>query len=339
MNMRLIVKSPLSRFSGGKRGSRSVVQDFKNLHRLRRIDARAHGPDDLLQIHRIDVVVDRDVVAIHARAGLHAGDRGERLQRLAGVTLFQRDHHHQSVAMAPDPLDVRDAGLLQMIPDARGVKRNAVALGDRQKRRIAEQDRIIAMENPLDANDAFIAAMGVISRPFAEWPFRVRLFFGRGISPSMTISEVAGTGSPVNGARITSSGAPRNAPAYSYSLTPALAADGAAIQVAGSQPSTMATGQARPGLPIFARDLFAVFVLDDPERDAIFADDAGAVGADVDPAAVRIFDNHHVAGADVAAAVVLVPFGRGKIFQVDAVAFENILALSDRTKLRRARKV
>src|SRR5688500_15313489 len=61
----------------------------------------------------------------------------------------------------------------------------------------------------------------------------------------MTISALAGTGSPVNGAGITSSGAPRRAPAYSYSLTPAFAADGAAIQVAGSQPSTMATGQAR----------------------------------------------------------------------------------------------
>ena len=97
-----------------------------------------------------------------------------------GVPLLQRDDHHQSMAMAPNALDVRDAGLLQMVPDARGVERNAIALGDRQKRRIAEQDRIIAIENPLDADDTFSAAMSVISRPFAEGPFRVRFFFGRG---------------------------------------------------------------------------------------------------------------------------------------------------------------
>ena len=64
------------------------------------------------------------------------------------------------------------------------------------------------------------------------------------------------------------------------------------------------------GLPVFAGDLLAMLLLDDPERQAVFADDAGAVGADVDPAAVGIFDHHHVAGADIAAAVMLVPLGR-----------------------------
>ncbi len=110
---------------------------------------------------------------------MHAGDRGERLQRLAGVRCFERNDDHQSVTMAPNALNVRDAGLFQMIPDARRVKRNAIALGDRQKRRIAEQDRIIAIEDPLDPDDTFFAAVSVISRPFAEGPFHVRLFFGR----------------------------------------------------------------------------------------------------------------------------------------------------------------
>jgi hypothetical protein len=36
---------------------------------------------------------------------------------------------------------------------------------------------------------------------------------GGGISPSTTISEVAGTGRPVNGARMTYTGSPRSAPA------------------------------------------------------------------------------------------------------------------------------
>ena len=63
------------------------------------------------------------------------------------MTLLERDDDHQGVAVAPDALDVGNAGLLQVIPDARGVERNTVALGDRQERRVAEQDRIVAMED------------------------------------------------------------------------------------------------------------------------------------------------------------------------------------------------
>lgn len=75
------------------------------------------------------------------------------------------------MAVAPNALDIRDAGLFEVIPDARGVERNAVALGDRQERRIAEQDRIIAVKNPLDADNALVTAVGVIAGPLAERPF------------------------------------------------------------------------------------------------------------------------------------------------------------------------
>ena len=78
------------------------------------------------------------------------------------------------------------------------------------------------------------------------------------------------------------------------------------------------------GLPIFPRDLLAVFVFDDPQCHTVFGDDTGAIGADVDPAGVRIFDDHHVARADITAAVVLVPFGRRKDVEIDAVAVEYI---------------
>ena len=76
-------------------------------------------------------------------------------------------------------MDVADTGLFEMIPDARGKQRDAVALGDRQERRVAEQDRIVAVQDSLHAHDALVAAMGVVARPFAERPFGVRLFFGR----------------------------------------------------------------------------------------------------------------------------------------------------------------
>src|SRR4026207_82227 len=54
---------------------------FENLHGFRRIDARAHGPNDLFQIHRVDVVINCDVVAVHARPGLQTGDGRQRMQR------------------------------------------------------------------------------------------------------------------------------------------------------------------------------------------------------------------------------------------------------------------
>src|SRR6185503_13955853 len=66
-----------------------------------------------------------------------------------------------------------------MIPDTRSIKWNTVALRDRQKRWIAEQDGIVAMKNLLDANNAFFATVGVVSRPFAERTLRMRLFLWR----------------------------------------------------------------------------------------------------------------------------------------------------------------
>src|ERR1051325_8273922 len=66
-----------------------------------------------------------------------------------------------------------------MIPDTRSIKRNTVALRDRQKRWIAEQDGIVAIKNLLDANNAFHATVGVVSGPFAEGALRVRLFLWR----------------------------------------------------------------------------------------------------------------------------------------------------------------
>src|SRR5262245_42450622 len=79
--------------------------------------------------------------------------------------------------MTPHALNVGNTRLLQMVPDARGVKRDAVALGDRQERRVAEQDRIVAIKNSFDAHDALIAAVSVIARPLAKGPFRMRLLF------------------------------------------------------------------------------------------------------------------------------------------------------------------
>src|SRR5690242_8700714 len=197
-----------------------------------------------------------------------------------------------------------------MIPDARCIKRNTVALGDRQKRRVAEQNGIIAMKNALDPNNAFIAAVGVISRPFAEGPLRMRLLLGR--------RHIAFNDN-FRSRRDRQSGI-RRTNDFEWRATqctgifvfadPRLGCRRRRHPGGGLAAEHHGNWTSAAGLPILARDLLAVFVLDNPESQAIFADDARSVGADVDPAALRIFDDHHVTGADLTAAIVLVPFWR-----------------------------
>jgi hypothetical protein len=96
---------------------------------------------------------------------------------VTGMTSLERYNDHQRMAMAPNSLNIGDPRLLQVIPDAGRVERYTVALRNRKQRRVAEQNRIVAVENPFDANDALLAAMGLISRPLAERSFHDRLFF------------------------------------------------------------------------------------------------------------------------------------------------------------------
>src|SRR5262249_59102591 len=66
-----------------------------------------------------------------------------------------------------------------MIPDAARVKRDAVALGDRKEWWIAEQNRVVPMQDSLYPNDTLFAAVCVIARPLAEGSLHFRLFFRR----------------------------------------------------------------------------------------------------------------------------------------------------------------
>src|SRR5262245_13473344 len=152
---------------------------FENLNRLRRIHSSAQGPDYLFQLHRIDVVVHGHVVTIHAGAGLHACHRGEGMHGVTGVPLLERYDHHQSMAVAPNALDIGDARLLEVVPYARREKRNAVTLGDRKEWWVAEQDRVVAMQDSPYPNDTLFAAVCVIAGPLAEGSFQLRLFFWR----------------------------------------------------------------------------------------------------------------------------------------------------------------
>src|SRR5262249_23979800 len=60
-------------------------------------------------------------------------------------------------------------------------------------------------------------------------------------------------------------------------------------------------------------------------RDAWIVVHLHPVGAVVDPARIGILHDHHAAGADVRSAVVLVPFGRGYLREVDVLAGRDVL--------------
>jgi hypothetical protein len=82
-----------------------------------------------------------------AGAGLHACHCSERVQGVTGVLLLERHDDHQGVAVTPDALNIGDPRLFQMIPDAGREKRDAVALGNGKQGRVAEQDRVVSMQD------------------------------------------------------------------------------------------------------------------------------------------------------------------------------------------------
>jgi hypothetical protein len=75
--------APGMRNSGIEIRSPGVVKDIDG---RRRIDPRAHRPQDFIQVGRIDIFIHRDIVSLHvALAKTGGGD--ERLLGVAGVTL------------------------------------------------------------------------------------------------------------------------------------------------------------------------------------------------------------------------------------------------------------
>jgi hypothetical protein len=61
----------------------------------------------------------------------------------------------------------------------------------------------------------------------------------------------------------------------------------------------------------------------DPQR--VLVMHADTVGADIGPLAVRIFHDHHAAGADITAAVFLMPTRRRELEQIDFVTAIDVL--------------
>jgi hypothetical protein len=121
----------------------------KNIDGSRRIDSRAHGPQDLIQIRRIDVFIHGDIVSLHiALAETGGGD--ERLLGVAGVSLAQRDDRDEPVKETPNAGHVGNSRAFQMFPYLN--EDLNVTPTERTQRRCAVDDGIAPMIDTLDAH-------------------------------------------------------------------------------------------------------------------------------------------------------------------------------------------
>src|SRR5258706_9910732 len=138
--------------------------------------ARPQRPDDVVDARWIDVVVDDDGEAVLIAAGktLRSNDAG--LLHMAGVTLLDRDDGKLSWTrlVGPDAADFRHTGFFQFLPNMRRARDRAQQRECvRRARRVgAGEDRIVAMQNTLHADERFQASRaGVVAGPFAEGAF------------------------------------------------------------------------------------------------------------------------------------------------------------------------
>src|SRR5205085_8650112 len=89
-----------------------------------RVAARAHGPDDLVDVGRIDVIVDGDDPLGEVRATRHLRRQRQRLRGVAGVALLEAEHGHAEATrrggVRIHALESWNTELVEIGPDARG---------------------------------------------------------------------------------------------------------------------------------------------------------------------------------------------------------------------------
>ncbi len=146
------------------------------------------------------------------------------------------------------------------------------------------------------------------------------------MKPSNTSSASAGIGMPVWRPLITSIGRPmRGCPRSRIPTRSGPGVDGAdraehrRLADADHHRAMLAA------LPVFAADDVAMLAVLDEDDERVLVVHLHPVGAEIDPVAVGIAGDDQAFGADVAAAVVLVPLRRREGVDVDGAAFEHVL--------------
>src|SRR5260221_988042 len=156
---------------GIERGAPASPQ---HLDVLARIEPRAHRPDHLVHVGRIDVVVDHNHPAVRVSAGVALRCDQAGLLGMAAVHLLDGDGEPKPAAarlMGPHAPDLRNAGGFELVPHRTapvGAAIEGVVVG-RHAGHGAEQHRIIAVPEGLDADRRLaLLAARVIAGPLAE---------------------------------------------------------------------------------------------------------------------------------------------------------------------------
>ena len=124
---------------------------------------------------------------------------------------------------------------------------------------------------------------------------------------------------------MTSTGSPSSRPAASYSFLPYGNLDPRHHEQRRMHAADDGDGARLSELVPAPHDQVSVLALRGHDRRDAAVLGLDAVGAVVDPAGVGVLHDHHAAGADVAAAVVLVPFRRRDFEDVDVAAGGDVL--------------
>src|SRR5260370_1351746 len=110
-------------------------------------------------------------------AGVTIGGHHAGLSGVAGIALLDGNYVEQPAAarfMTPNAANIRNTRSLQLLPQQRGAHEAAhiVELAGRPRGRRAEDDRVVAMIEPLDLDNRFgTPRAGVVSGPLSERAF------------------------------------------------------------------------------------------------------------------------------------------------------------------------
>src|ERR1051325_2792946 len=308
-----------------ERAAPAAPDDLDVLHGVR---AARHRPHDVVVVAGVDIFVHHDHVAaeIGARVALRGDERG--LARVARIALLDRDDEHETAAAGdrkPYALDVRHAGLFQLVPDKRRAEIRAIPAQFRRRTawRRAQNNRVVAVIDALDLDDRLGTLVArVIAGPLAEWTFGPRLV-------ENNVAFDRDLGSRRN----------REAGVLAFEDFERLAAHAADelvfrhavgnFDAAGEKRERVMAERHRDlavpaGVQIFLALDAPVLAGRDVEADRVLVVDHDAVGAVIHPTLVGVFGDVDAAGADVASAVVLVPFRRWEFEDVDVAVALNV---------------
>ena len=259
---------------------------------------------------------------------------------MSGVLLLDRDREPEPAAarcVRPDAFDLGHAGGFELVPHRAGTIRAAIerVVVGRNTGNGAEQNRIVAIHHGLDTDRRlFLEAAGVIAGPLAERTFvdlvvRMDEAFEGNLGVRRDRQPGLGPKDHLHGLAQQPTG--RVVLVLTVWNFQARNHEQRRVHAAHHRDRTRLAE-----LVILLLDHVAVLALGAHHGGELLVVRLHAVGAVVDPAGVGIAHDHHVAGADVVAAVVLVPARHRDLEQVDIVAGLDVL--QERTARHRYRR-